>query len=45
MKILSKLKRLCSLFVQEHSISIVTIAYGDIWNYRKHLIDNKITGG
>jgi hypothetical protein len=45
MKILSKIKKLYSLFIQEHSVSIVTLRYGTIWNYRKYLIDNKISGG
>lgn len=45
MKILSKIKKLYSLFIQEHSVSIVTLRYGNIWNYRKYLIDNKISGG
>lgn len=45
MKILSKLKKLYSLFVQEHSISIVTLRYGNIWYFRKYLLENKISGG
>ncbi len=45
MKILGILKKLCSLFIQEHSASIVTLRYGNIWNYRKYLIDNKMSKG